>query len=93
MRTHPGSARNVCVLHIKPFCLLVDIKHTQVSALILHPREIQALWSQSFDTGSYVVPVKPQFVTVVYKNAMPLLCWPRKGQHTYSIMLDSVNLK
>ena len=30
---------DVCVLHIKPFVLLVDIE----SSLILHPREIQAL--------------------------------------------------
>ena len=30
-----------------------------VSALILHPREIQALWSQNFDTG-YVVPGRQQ---------------------------------
>ena len=31
--------------------------HPLVSALILHPREIQALWSQNYDTGSCVVPV------------------------------------
>ena len=65
MRTHLGSASNVCVLHIKPFCLLVDIKHTQVSALILHPGDKQALWPQSYDTGSYVVPGIPSLVTVV----------------------------
>ena len=37
-----------------------------VSALILHPREIQALWSQNYDTGSYVVPGRRQ-----QYNAMP----------------------
>ena len=31
-----------------------------VSALILHPREIQALWSQNYDTGSYVVSGRKQ---------------------------------
>ena len=46
----------VCVIHIKPFFLLVDFQHTQsVSALILRPREIQPLWSQNYDTGSYVI--------------------------------------
>ena len=43
-------------LHIKPFFLLVDLKHTQsVSALILRPSEIQPLLSQNYDTGSYVI--------------------------------------
>ena len=37
-----------------------------VSALLLHPREIQALWSQNYDTGSYVVPGRQQWY-----NAMP----------------------
>ena len=47
--------KSVC-LHIKPFFVLTDIQPNQVSALILHPinREVQALWSQSYDTGSYV---------------------------------------
>ena len=36
----------VRVVHIIPFFLLVDVQHTQ-SASILHPREIQALWSQT----------------------------------------------
>ena len=31
-----------------------------VSALILYPREIQALWSPNYDTGSYVVPGRQQ---------------------------------
>ena len=44
-----------CVLHIKPVFLLVDIQHTQVSALILHFREMKALWSQNYDTSSDVV--------------------------------------
>ena len=38
-----------------------------VSALILHPREIQALWSQNYDADSYAVPGRQQQYT-----AMPL---------------------
>ena len=48
----------VCVIHIKPFFLLVDFQHTQsVSALILRPREIQHMWSQNYYTGSYVINI------------------------------------
>ena len=55
----------LCVLHVDPFFVLVDvdIQHTAVSALILHPREIQALWSQNYDTGSYVVDSSTVTVT------------------------------
>jgi len=61
----------VCVLHVGPFFVLVDvdIQHTAVSALILHPIEIQALWSQNYDTGSRVVDS-----SITKYNAMPL-CW------------------
>ena len=50
-----------------------------VSALILHPRELQALWSQNYGTGSYVVPGRHQ-----YYNAMLriLLGYDRHNIHT-----------
>ena len=44
-----------------------------VSFLILHPGEIQALWSQNYDAGSYVVRGRQQCY-----NAMPL-CWAVTG--------------
>ena len=73
----------VCVLHIKPFVLLVDIKHNtqSVSALILHPREIQALWSLSDDTGRYVVPGK---IAVVVQCHAVVLGYVWQAQDAYA---------
>ena len=56
-RTHPDRAimgiscrihddLRPCVLHLEPFFLPVDVQHTQVSVLTLHPRAMQALWSR-----------------------------------------------
>ena len=81
--------KSVC-LHIKPFFVLTDIQPNQVSALILHPinREVQALWSQSYDTGSYVVPGRQQFL-VVPCNAV-VLGYDRPDIHTYASCPDTL---
>ena len=40
---------------IAPFLVrFTTLLSSTVSALILHPRQIQVLWSQSYDTGSYI---------------------------------------
>ena len=43
--------RIFCCLHMKPFLLICTQRHQQytqsVSVLILHPREIQTMWSQT----------------------------------------------
>ena len=42
----------VCVLHIKPFFLPVDVQHTQCAwrFFLLERYQVQALWSQNHDT-------------------------------------------
>ena len=41
--------------------------------LIFHPRDIQALWYQHYDTGSNVVPARQQLLQLLLLyNAMPL---------------------
>ena len=56
---HPGWDQGVVRKHY--VCVVFALNRSffsttsvhPVSALILHPREIQALWSQNYDTGSY----------------------------------------
>ena len=38
----------LCVLHIEPSFLPVDIQHNQCPCRCFNPREIQALWSQNY---------------------------------------------
>ena len=42
--------RCVCVLHIKPLFLPVDIQHTHCACRFFGPREVQALCSQKYAT-------------------------------------------
>ena len=70
----------VCVLHIKPFLSTRRHPAHPAPALILHRREIQALWSQNYDTGSYVVDSN---------SVMPCHCaglW--QAPHTYASYPD-----
>ena len=45
-RDHPY----VCVLHIKPVFLPIDIQHNQCPCRFFNPREIQVMWSQNYAT-------------------------------------------
>ena len=45
------ATRHICVLRIKPFVVPVDIQDTPYSCWFVHPREIQASWSQNYDTA------------------------------------------
>ena len=38
----------VCVLHVKPLSLPVDIRHDQYPCRVFNPREIQVMWSQNY---------------------------------------------
>ena len=68
-----GRCCCICVLHIKPFFLLVDIQHSQCPRWFF-VLEIQALWSQNYDTSS-------NGKTAVVSSAMPSLvvCWDMTG--------------
>ena len=67
--TYGRLVYGVCSSHYycKPFFIRRHPAHP-VSALILHPREIQALWLQN-DTGSYAVPGRQ-----LDSSAMPCRC-------------------
>ncbi|MEP2595777.1 MAG: hypothetical protein ABJI92_18985, partial [Kangiellaceae bacterium] len=39
---------HVCVLHLKPSFLPVDIQHNQCPCRFFNPREIQVNWSQNY---------------------------------------------
>ena len=77
----PLSARCVCVFfffHIKPF-LLFGIQHTQpVSALILHPREIQAL-SVVYMTMIAIVCIRPCNSTPPWGAFPRPIAWQSRG--------------
>ena len=51
-RFHVG----VCVLHIQPLFLPVDIQHKQCPCRVFNPREVQALSSQNYD--AYILQSK-----------------------------------
>ena len=61
----------VCSSHETVFFYSRHAAHPE-SALILHPREIQVLWSQTYDTGIYVVPGREHATTYI-SPATPIL--------------------
>ena len=44
----------VCVLHMKPFFLPIDIQHNQCPCRFFNPREIQVLRPQNYVTERYI---------------------------------------
>ena len=48
--TAEGACVRVCVLHMNPFFLPIDIQQNQCPCRLSNPREIQEMWSQNYAT-------------------------------------------
>ena len=68
-----------------------------MSALILHPREIQALWSQNYETGSYVVPGRQQWYNAMRQQkpyaSYPDISYTEKEQNKGKVWHQVVNFR